>query len=584
VIRRLSSSLQTFKTLEFQAGLNVLLAEKTPDASDTQTRNGAGKSSFVELVHFILGSNLERGHFLRNVEFESARFSLQFDLGDDPVTAERTPGEDEILIAADDVSSWCRQPKPNAKTGRSSLGLKPWKAVLGNRMFGLPDPEEDDDAPSFRAVFPYFARRQGEGGFVAPEQTAQTQQLGDRQTAITFLLGLDASIPRELQRVRKRESGLRIFSKAAKEGTFGDIIERSADLRTKIAVLEAQTEKLRNQLSAFQIVPQYREMEVEASRLGQEISELSNDNTIDRMLFDQLQEAVRSESPPQFANVKKAYDEALLTLPELVTRRFSEVEAFHRSVIENRFSHLRAETDATQRRIEARDRRKLTLDERRSQIMRQLQSGGALEQFSVLQVELTRAEAKTEALRTQFGASEALERNKADLNVSRANLHRRLQDDHHEQGEAIDAAIKIFEGLSNAMYERAGSLTVHSGPNGPEFLVKIEGQRSKGINSMQIFCFDMMLMELCVRRRHSPGFLIHDSHLFDGVDERQIARALEIGAERAESLGFQYVVTLNEDAVPRAVFREKFNFQTYVNRQRLTDARGDGGLFGFRFR
>ena len=39
-----------------------------------------------------------------------------------------------------------------------------------------------------------------------------------------------------------------------------------------------------------------------------------------------------------------------------------------------------------------------------------------------------------------------------------------------------------------------------------------------------IFCFDLMLADLATRRGLSPGFLIHDSHLFDGVDERQVAK------------------------------------------------------------
>jgi uncharacterized protein YydD (DUF2326 family) len=113
--------------------------------------------------------------------------------------------------------------------------------------------------------------------------------------------------------------------------------------------------------------------------------------------------------------------------------------------------------------------------------------------------------------------------------------------------------------------------------------VKIEAARSKGINNMQIFCFDMMLMELAVKRGRSPGFLIHDSHLFDGVDARQRAHALELGAERASKLGFQYIVTLNEDEIPSTEFRKGFNFDDYVNPVRLTDATETGGLFGFRF-
>src|SRR3546814_9567131 len=80
---------------------------------------------------------------------------------------------------------------------------------------------------------------------------------------------------------------------------------------------------------------------------------------------------------------------------------------------------------------------------------------------------------------------------------------------------------------------------------GPQFEVHIDGQRSKGITNMQIFCFDLMLTEISIRNGRGPRFLIHDSHLFDGVDERQVAKALQLGAERAQADGFQYIVTMN---------------------------------------
>ena len=79
-----------------------------------------------------------------------------------------------------------------------------------------------------------------------------------------------------------------------------------------------------------------------------------------------------------------------------------------------------------------------------------------------------------------------------------------------------------------------------------------------------------------------PCFLFHDSHLFDGVDERQVAKALQLGAIMAEQLGFQYIVTMNEDALP-AELPKDFDLEQYIVPTPLTDATEDGGLFGIRF-
>jgi len=99
---------------------------------------------------------------------------------------------------------------------------------------------------------------------------------------------------------------------------------------------------------------------------------------------------------------------------------------------------------------------------------------------------------------------------------------------------------------------------------------------------LQIFCFDLTLMRLCIERQIGPGFLVHDSHLFDGVDERQVAMALQIGARMSQELGFQYIVTMNSDVMPKETLAG-FNLEQYVLSQRLTDATDDRGLFGFRF-
>jgi len=62
----------------------------------------------------------------------------------------------------------------------------------------------------------------------------------------------------------------------------------------------------------------------------------------------------------------------------------------------------------------------------------------------------------------------------------------------------------------------------------------------------------------------------------------QVAKALQIGSETADELGFQYIVTMNEDAVP-AELPEGFVFDDHVIPTHLTDATEDGGLFGIRF-
>ena len=402
MIERIDSSLPGFKTLEFHAGFNVLVARKSPGASTRQTRNGVGKTSLVELIHFLLGGSVRRDHVLRTPVLWPESFTMDLRVARARLTVQRSPARsDEVLVSARKGGGIViPHPLHAVLHGPVQMSNDDWKRILGREMFGLPDrPEDDDGAPTLRALVPYFARRQRDGGFHRPESCRAGQQAGDVQVAVTYLLGLDASIPRALQGVRERERSLRELRKAARGGTFGEVVGKASELRTKVTVLEARLIRLRDQLAGFRVVPQYREQEQEASHLTTELARITNENQLDRESLARLEETVATEVGPGFADVRKVYDEAGVVLPELVRKRFEEVERFHRSVVDNRRSHLQAEIDAIRQRLEGREAQRGELDARRAQLMTSLRSGGALEHFAQLQAELARLEAQAEAVR-----------------------------------------------------------------------------------------------------------------------------------------------------------------------------------------
>ncbi len=97
-----------------------------------------------------------------------------------------------------------------------------------------------------------------------------------------------------------------------------------------------------------------------------------------------------------------------------------------------------------------------------------------------------------------------------------------------------------------------------------------------------MFCFDLTVAVTAYRGHRGPDFLVHDSHLFDGVDERQVGRALELAREVTEEEGMQYVATLNSDDLAKTD-AAGFRLEDSVIPPHLTDEYENGGLFGFRF-
>lgn len=88
---------------------------------------------------------------------------------------------------------------------------------------------------------------------------------------------------------------------------------------------------------------------------------------LDGDLLQQLRASLGEEDAPSLGELSRLYVEAGVVLPDMVHRRFGEVEHFHRTIIENRRSHLAAEIAAAGSRIAERDRLKEDPDRRRRQ-------------------------------------------------------------------------------------------------------------------------------------------------------------------------------------------------------------------------
>lgn len=566
MIHRIYSSLPSFKALEFKSGLNVLLAEKSSESGSGRTRNRAGKSSVVETIHFLTGGKVSEKSPYSSKALAGYTFGMEFDLEGKQVCVER-----EVKMRA------------KFKVDGAAVSAEDWRQRLGSAFFGLEqDSEEDGTTPSFRSMFAYFVRRESSNAFTEPFKQAVMQSTGDYQLALSFLLGLDWQIARDWQVVRNREKTLDELKKAAGAGAFGSIIGTAAELRTQHAIADARLKRLKDDLAAFHVLPEYRELEKEADSLKTILSELSNQNALDAAAIRHMDAALKTEVEPAAESLAELYHDAGIVLPELVKRRYEEVRQFHASVVRNRSDYLSGERQQAEERMAQRTPQLQQLDRRLSEIMSALNSHGALDQFTKLQAEMAKVASVVESLHQRYQAAEKLEGTKTELDLERNRLLLRLNRDFSEQESRITSAIVAYESISQLLYEDAGRMIIEATNNGSQFKFPIQGSRSGGIKKMKIFCFDLMLMQRMHERKMGPGFLVHDSHLFDGVDGQQIVSGLKAAAGIAASLPFQYIVTLNQDDA----FKEKvagFDLNSYKMDVSLSDAKEDGGLYGFRF-
>ncbi len=574
----------SFKNVHFGAGLNVILAEKTDESSDKDSRNGLGKTTLVEIIHFCLGAKTRKNKGLLKKQLDNWTFSLDILLRSREYAVSRNTSKPGRVVIEGDWSNWPIKPKVDPGTRTASMPVREWNTVLGWLLFDLPVECLDNAsryAPSFRNLISYFARR-GRDAFSTPFEHYRKQKEWERQVDNTFLLDLGWEHAQHWQLIKDTEKALKDLKKAASDDFFPNLIGSIGKLETDRIRLENEITSGRQQLDTFNVHPQYHDIEEEASSLTSSIHKLSNENFRDHRLIDTYRQSTRDEKHTDPIQVEKIYREIGLAFPDIVLRRLQDVATFHAAVTANRREFLAAEISQLETAVKERDARVKALSEKRSSLLRVLESHGALEEYLRLNENHVSKVARLESLKQRIESLRKLEEAKSARQIEQAKLHLEAVADHDARHSALEAAVSVFNGNSEALYQAPGKLVVDVSQTGFKFDIEIERSDSQGIEQMKVFCYDLMLAQLWAKKAVGPRFLVHDSTIYDGVDERQVARALELACRKAGECGFQYICSINSDDVPWELFNSCFNLKDYI-RLTLTDAKEDGGLLGIRF-
>ena len=297
MIDKLYCSLSSFKALDFHRGLNILLAERAPGATDRQTRNRAGKSSFVAIVHLLTGGNISAKSIFRNDLLIDHWFGMELDVAGHRVIVERSgQPNSRIRLFGNRIEDVVTNSK--VKDDCVTTSLKAWKETLGSLMFRLPVHESTEATgtykPTFRQVFSYFAREVPDG-LKTYERHVSAGGKEQYQVPLSYLLGIDWRVPQELARLRNDERGIAKSIKVLKAEQLLAEVGSPATIRTRLVVAEERCKRLEHSLKNFRVLPEYEEFEREAKEISSELRKLSNRIVIDETLIDDLQKSLSEE-------------------------------------------------------------------------------------------------------------------------------------------------------------------------------------------------------------------------------------------------------------------------------------------------
>ena len=406
---------------------------------------------------------------------------------------------------------------------------------------------------------------------------------------IGFLLGFSPEILVKAGEIIALEKNQKALRKAISDGVLGSTTASESELRARLAQERKTRDRVECSLKGFRVDEQYAVHQVRADELSRAIRELNDEGLSLEKRRSDLEAAVSEERPAIVGaelsqQLETMYAEIGIIIPEIALRRFVEVADFHASVVRNRRMYLENELAAVNQRLEEISLKRQSLDRDRASVMAVLNESMALDTFRSMQKELADLDARVADLEKRLELVQSVSDSGIRLRAMKSEVESGLRAEIAEREVSLESSIALFQQLGEEIYsDRRVSLLIEATSRGVlKVEPRIDGDASAGIQGVKTFLLDLVCVVSAIRAGRAPWILVHDSQLFDSMDDRQIASCLNIGARLADEHGFQYIVTLNSDRLVAAE-AEGFDRMNYVIDPELTDAGDGGGLFGFRF-
>lgn len=539
---RLTANKETFKTVSFnREGLSLIVGVRTtPETThkDELSYNGVGKSLLVEIIHFCLGSS---GNSAFQNQLPGWDFSLYFEIENTPFVATRSTEKQKIIVL-----------------NGEPLSLKKFTDEIEKRVFSIPNIGASN--LSFRSLIPRFIRR-GNKDYIDPRVTS-----GDREEYTIllrnlFLLGLEIDLIEKKCQLRKKQTEIEAFEKNFKKDPFiREYYTGNKDANLQAKHLEEQIGRLDQDLASFQVAEDFYEIEKEANNLNKELRELKNKKVVLENALHNIEKSMQAKSDVSRDKIISLYNELMFAFKEESLKHLSDVENFHKKLLQNRIARL--SQDRLRLNAESKQTAELItkLNNDLDKKLTYLSDKRALDQYvavSTQRSELLRALHKLQDYQRLLQKSrDDLIHIRKDLADETIKTNQYLQDTEEERNKRTS----IFSELAKIFYPDApAGITINNnqGENKVrfDFDVRIEADGSDGINSVKIFCYDLAV--LLLSSNHKIDFIWHDSRLFSDIDPRQRATLFKVAEEFTKKNGKQYIATVNQDQLD--ALRTEFN-------------------------
>jgi len=581
-----------FGPIDFQAGLNVVLAEiRLPENRNKDTHN-LGKTTLARMIDFCFLAGREKDFFLFKHEdnFKDFVFFMEIGLADaNYVTVRRSVTQHTKIsfkrheAAHQDFSElseneWDHFNLPLERAREMLDGLLDWRAV----------------SPwDFRKGLGYQLRTQDDYLNVFQLRRFAIGKHKDWKPYVAHILGFNHElIEQHYAKLEQLEEKKTIAETVRAE--LGGSVDDLSKIEGILLLKQKDAEKMQQLLDVFDFRQQDKgRTEQLVSGITVRVAELNSRryslNQARRKIDTSLEEDQILFKPDQAENL---FREAGVLFSGQIKKDFNQLIAFNRAITEERRSYLQEERAEIEAELKIIAEELDELSKRRSAMLGFLSTTDVFTKYKQVTDDLVTLRAEISTLERQRGFLGRLQELRTEirsLTEACVHLQSQIEEDVEAQNtdrESIFSSIRFyFSDIIEQVIAHKALLSVFPNSNGHlEFKAEILDDKGRATSADLGHTYRKLLCvayDLAVLRAHIhekfPRFVYHDG-VFESLDPRKKANLLAVIREYA-NLGVQPVITLIDSDMPPPEENDKPVFSPEEIVLTLHDEGNDGRLF-----
>lgn len=316
--------------------------------------------------------------------------------------------------------------------------------------------------------------------------------------------------------------------------------------------IDDEIDSLNNRIQNLKISQDINEISSRRTNLDQVIKKKSEQYQINNIKISKYEEIIQdSSSDITFNEISEIYNSAMIEIPEMLTKKLSEIELFYEDLIKdkneiyvNQIAELKNKNSKLYEEIK---KESIELDHLSKIIAENNSFKEAIKIYENKSNDKLNIETKISEITTKLSQLNSTKEIKADIDKYYIDLNEKFE----LYNSKINTYREFIYNIVEKVYgdERNPYLSINVSDGSYKYKampVKIElsidGDSGEGICAAKYLLFDYLIMNY----NKYLDILIEDSACFEGIDRRQITNILNEGIGISIANNKQYIVSLNK--------------------------------------